>query len=155
MLGSIIRNYKNAGVTVTLKLHLADSKATFDRTLRPVVVQSGTGLQLHNLASTAHRELLRQAMGSALPRRPGTKFEDEAWRVAAYAIQQEEAELIMVGAKNLPNVVPYACFLAEYLSKSFVDGEERMVCIARNGEVWVESKRGATTESKDLGNFRT
>jgi hypothetical protein len=155
MLGSIIRNYKNAGVAVTLKLHLADSKVAFDRTLRPVVVHNGTGLELHNLAGAAHRELLRQAMASALPRRSGAKFEDEAWRVAAYAIQQEEAELMMVGAKNLPTVVPYACFLAEYLSKSFADREERLVCIARTGEVWLESKRGSTTEAKDLGNFKT
>jgi len=75
--------------------------------------------------------------------------------VAAASIQLDEAELMMVGAKNLPRIVPYACFLSEYLSKVFVDEEVRRVCIARDGDVWIESQSGSGLVEKYLGKFKT
>lgn len=153
MFGSIIRNYKNAGVRVQVALCV--QRAPGDKEFPPLFVHGGSGLDVHNLAAMAHRELLRQAMSSPLPRRPGEKFEDVAWKVAAYSLQHALPELREKPASQVGMVIPYTCFIAEYLSKSFRDREERDVCISVEGEVFINAIAGMHADSKSLGNYKT
>ena len=152
MLGSIIRNYKNAGVRVNVALCV--QHAVGDKEFPPLFVHGATGLEVHNLASTAHRELLRQARGSALPKRPGERFEDIAWKVAAYSLVQALPALRSKPASEVGMAIPYTCFLAEYLSKTFREGEERDVCISADGQVFINAIAGLYTDSKALGNHK-
>ena len=153
MLGSIIRNYKNAGVRVNVSLCVQPSPG--DKRFPPLFVQGGSGLQIHNLASAGHRELLRQAMSSALPRRPGERFEDIAWKVAALSIMESLPQLRQQPAERVGFVVPYTCFIAECLSSTYLESEERDVCISAEGEVFINSIAGLKTSSRTLGNYRT
>ncbi len=152
MFGSIIRNYKNAGVrvNVALCLQLDAQKKEFP----PLFVHGATGLEIHNLASKAHRELLGMAMKSSLPRRPGERFEDIAWKLAAHSLVQALPELRLRPASEVKIAIPYTCFIAEYLSKTFRDGEERDVCVAADGKVFINTFAGLHSESKILGIYR-
>lgn len=152
MFGSIIRNYKNAGVQVNISLCV--QRNTGDKEFLPLFVHAASGLEVHNLATTAHRELMRQAMASAFPRHRGEKFEDIAWKVAAYSLQKTLPELRAKPAPQVAMVIPYTCFIAEYLSKSFREREERDVCISAEGEVFINAIAGMHTDSKSLGNYK-
>ena len=153
MLGSIIRNYKNAGVRV--KVSLCVQLSPGDKQFPPLFVHGTTGLEIHNLASSAHRELLRQARSSALPPRPGERFEDIAWKVAAYSLVEAVPKLRTMPAEHVGMAIPYSCFIAEYMSKTYRDGEERDICISTEGLVFINSIAGLHTGSKRLGNYMT
>jgi uncharacterized caspase-like protein len=152
MFDSIIRNYKNAGVQVNISLCV--QRVEGDKEFPPLFVHGASGLEVHNLATAAHRELMRQARASSLPRRPGEKFEDIAWKVAAYSLNQALPELRTRPASQVGMVIPFTCFLAEYLSKSFREREERDVCISAEGEVFINSIADLHTDSKSLGNYK-
>ena len=151
MLGSIIRNYKNAGVRVNVSLCVQSGASS--KAFPPLFVQGATGLEIHNLASAAHRELLRQAKASVMPRRPGSRFEDEAWKVAAYSLVEWLPGLRAQSAGSVGMSIPYTCFIAEYLSKEYRNGEERDVCISASGQVFINSFAGLHTDSKSLGRY--
>ena len=153
MFGSVVRNFKNAGVrvNVALRVQQTDGKEQFPA----LFVHGGTGLEIHNLASVAHRELLRQARSSVLPRPRGERFEDVAWRVAAHSLFEAVPSLRMKPAAQVGMVIPYTCFIAEYLSRSYRDGEERDVCISTAKQVFINSIAGLHTESKTLGAYGT
>jgi hypothetical protein len=152
MLGSLIRNYKNTGVRVNVSLCVQQSPA--DKSFPPVFVHGATGLEIHNLATAAHRELMRQARGSALPRRPGERFEDLAWKVATFSLIKSLPELRHKPAASVGMVIPYSCFLAEYLSLNWRDGEERDVCISASGEVFINALApGLHTDAKTLDRY--
>jgi len=152
MFGSVIRNYKNAGVRVSVTLCVQPSLE--EKQFPPLFVQGGTGLEIHRLASAGYRELLRQAMKSTLPRKPGERFEEIAWRTAAFAIVELLPQLRGHSAGQVGFLVPYTCFIAEYLSSSFLASEERDVCISSDGEVFINSIAGLHTSSRTLGNYR-
>jgi hypothetical protein len=152
MFGSIIRNYKNAGVRVDISLCVQRSPE--EKEFQVLFVHGATGLEVHNLASTAHRELLRQARSSAIPRRPGELFEDIAWKVAAYSLVESAPKLRNTPAAQVGMAIPYTCFLAEYLSKSYRESEGRDVCISTDGAVFINSFAGLHTNSKALGNYK-
>lgn len=151
MFRSIVRNYKNAGVRVIVSLcvQLDASSKEFP----PLFVHSGTGLDIHNLAAFANRELLRQAHSSGIPPSRGEKFEDLAWKVATYSLVSALPQLRVKPAADVGMVIPYTCFLAEHLSLVWLDGEERDVCISASGEVFVNAIAGLHTDSKLLGRF--
>jgi len=152
MFSSIIRNYKNAGVRVNVALCV--QRQDGDKEFQPLFIHGATGLEVHNLASAAHRELLRQAMASSLPKRPSERFEDVAWKVAAYSLVEALPTLRVKQASEVGMVIPYACFLAEYLSKTFREGEERDVCISADDKVFINAIAGLHTDSKMLGNYK-
>lgn len=152
MLGSLIRNFKNAGVRASIAFCVQRTAGPYE--LEQVFTYSGSGLDLHKLASQGHRDILRQAMASALPRRPGTRFEDIAWPFAAALLMERSAHLRTASPDSYGLALPYACFIAEYLSLSYRNGEHRDVCINREGEVFVNSFAGLDAESKTLGNYR-
>lgn len=149
MLGSIFRNYKNAGVRVNISLCVQRDAAS--KKFSPLFVHGGTGLEIHRLASSAHRDLLRQAQSSAISRDRTEKFEDTAWKVATSSLVNALPQLRIKPAAEVSMVVPYTCFIAEYLSLVYRDGEERDVCISANREVFINSFAGLHTASKSLG----
>ncbi len=153
MFSSIIRNYKNAGVHVNVTLCV--QRVVGDKEFPPLFVHGATGLEVHNLASAAHRELLRQAMSSSLPKGPNERFEDIAWKAAAHSLVEALPTLRVKPASEVGMAIPYVCFLAEYLSKTFRDREERDVCISADGEVFINSMAGLHTDSKMLGNYKS
>ena len=151
MLGSIIRNYKNAGVRVKVSLCVQSDASS--KAYAPLFVHGATGLEIHNLASAAQRELLRQARASAMPHGRGSRFEDVAWKVAAYSLMESLPSLRDQPASSVGMTIPYTCLIAEYLSKEYRSGEERDVCISANGEVFINSFAGLHTDSKTLGRY--
>jgi hypothetical protein len=151
MLGSIIRNYRNAGVRVNVSLCVQQRAG--DKEFPPLFVHGGTGLEIHNLAGEGKRELLRQARQSVLHPRAGERFEDIAWKVAAYSLVQSVPELLVRPASEVGMVVPYTCLIAEYLSQEFRDKEEGDVCISAEGEVFVQSLAGLHSDSRTLGRY--
>ena len=94
-------------------------------------------------------------MSSAIPRRKGELFEDMAWKVAAYSLIEFAPKLCDTPAAQVGMVIPYTCFLAEYLSKSYRESEGRDVCISTDGTVFINSFAGLYTDSKTLGNYKT
>ena len=152
MFGSIIRNYKNAGVKANIALCI--QSAPGEKEFPPLFVHGATGLEIHNLASAAHRDILRRARGSSLPKPLGERFEDIAWKVAAYSLIEAIPTLRTKPAAELGMAIPYTCFIAEYLSKVFQDREERDVCISTDGLVFINVIAGMHTDSKTLGNYK-
>ncbi|MBD3813295.1 MAG: hypothetical protein IE917_13880 [Betaproteobacteria bacterium] len=152
MLGSIIRNYKNAGVRVNISLCV--QLASGEKQFPPLFVHGASGLEIHKLASAAHRELLRQARNSALPPRLGERFENVAWKVAAFSLIEALPSLSTRPAAEMGMAIPYTCFIAEYLSKTYLEREERDVCISADGEVFINSIAGLHTDSRLLGNYK-
>lgn len=153
MFSTLIRNYKNAGVKVSVTYCVQPHPDRYD--FEPVFTHASTGLEIHNLANQGFRHLLSQAKASSLPRSPNERFEDIAWKIAAYALEQVTNSLRTCSPNDYGINLPYLCLLAEQLSKEWRDGEARDVCISRDGEVIVHSIAGMHTASKKLGKFRT
>lgn len=151
MFGSIVRNYKNAGVNVRVALcvQLDPNKTEHVQ----IFEHPGTGLEIHNRAGEGHRELLRQARSSALP--PREKFGDVSWKVAAYSLMENVPTLRTAYPPNVPFAVQFVCFIAEYASKEYQDRETRDVFISATGEVSIEAIAGMESKSTILGNYKT
>lgn len=151
MFSSIIRNFKNAGLTGSVSLCVQPHPDKYD--FEPVFSHSETCLKLHDLRMKAHRELLKQARSSALPHPPGQRFEDIAWKVAAGVLHREVPRLRTCSPSQYGMVLPYLCFLAEYLSRDWQADEIRDVFISRTGEVVINSFAGMSTDSMSLGRY--
>ena len=151
MFRSILRNFKNAGLKVNVALCVQPRADKYD--FEPVFSYSDTGLKIHDLGMKAHKELLRQAMASALPPRRGEKFEDIAWMVAASALYRQVPKLRTCSPAEYGMALPYLCFLAEHISKDWKPEEARDVCISRTSEVFINSFAGMNTDSRTLGRY--
>jgi hypothetical protein len=149
MFGTLIRNYKNASLPVTVSLWVQPPTDS-DEYIR-LFAHTDTGLAIHNLASAGHRNLLAQAMKSSLPRRPGEKFEDIAWEVAAAALIKSQAYLLYKPAASVGMSLQYTCFLAEYLTKNYRGNEEREVRISKSRRVTIRSVKGTEIQAFTLG----
>lgn len=152
MFGSIVRNFKNAGVIVNVSLCVQLNADKYD--FESVLSHTGTGLEIHDLGMKAHRELLRRLKKSMLPRRIGEKFEDIAWVLAAGALFESVPNIRKSASSQGEFTIPYLCFLAEHLSKAYRERESRDVCISRTGEVFINSFAGLHSDSKNLGNYK-
>ena len=151
MFGSILRNFKNAGVKVNVSLCVQPYADKYD--FEPVFSYSDTGLKIHDLGMKAHRELLRQAMSSSLPPRRGERFEDIAWMVAASSLCKQVPKLRTCSPSEYGLALPYLCFLAEYLSREWQPEEARDICISKTSEVFINSFSGMESNSKSLGRY--
>ena len=151
MFKSIIRNYKNAGVIASVSLCIQASPTEYN--FQNIFTHTGTGLELHNLASRGYRELLRQARKSPFRLRQGEKFEDIAWRVASYSLFESISHLRGSSSDQPTMTAPYLCLLAEYLSRDWLPNEARDIFISRVGEVSINSFAGLNTDTKILGNY--
>lgn len=134
MFRTIVRNYRNAGVQVTVSLLIEETPGQEPATF---AVFKGTGLAVHDLATKGRRELLRQARFSKMRR--GQRFEEIAWSVAAYSIRSSLPSIKANGASETGFVLPYMCLLAERLSLTWADGETRDVIVDVNESVYVHS----------------
>jgi len=152
MIGTIIRNYKNAGRKVSISYCDQPHPDRYD--FAPVFTYTGTALEAHNLATKAQRELLSQAMASTLPKRSNERFEQIAWKVAASALQRATSHLRTCGPNEYGMNLPYLCFLAEHLSKEWQQGEARDIHISRDGQVVIHTFVGMHANSMTLGGFK-
>jgi hypothetical protein len=125
-----------------------------DKKFPPAFVHTGSGFLLHSMASVARAEILRQAKNSLAPPRTVLEFESTAWKVATFALLEAVPKLVLPPSPREGLVIPYACFLSECFSSTYVDGEERDICISADGEVFIMSFAGMETNSKSLGNYK-
>src|SRR6218665_521104 len=98
MFDTIIRNYKNAGRKVSISYCNQPHPDRYE--FAPVFTYTCSALEAHNLATHTQRELLSQAMASALPKRPHERFEQIAWKVAASALQSATSHLRTCGSSE-------------------------------------------------------
>ena len=153
MLGLIIRNFRNAGKNnVGLGLSVPDPS---DETgMRQVMMHVGTGLDIHNLAGKGHRDLLRMASQSQLPRRRGVKFEDEAWPVAASILVRAAIGMELRSPETWGVNLHYVAFLGEYATMDYEADELRELLIREDGTVTIRRAALGKLTYTDLGNYK-
>jgi hypothetical protein len=149
MLETILRNYRNASRQVSISLRL-DPK---DGTPGSIFEYRATALEIHRLASRAHRHLLAQARTSTLSM-PRGRFEDIAWMVAMSVLMNDASRLKTCGPDQYGMSLAYLCFLTEYVSKDWAAGESRDVFVSKNGDVsiyWIGDN--LSNDYFKLGNY--